>query len=215
MHARAHVRTHTHAPARAHFIARRNTSAHADYNTTVNSWVEQRRLFVTDGPLRVIAAEQPALAASLAAAFDEIASPLLPQTGGLKPVSGDPTTQLFTCVLGRLGGRRRFDNAGSGGGGGGGGGGGAGGGDGGDGGGGGAENDVDDDGATQVVTVGFDSRGAVTTLLLAAPAAGNGSNASTTWASAAAPLGLYEYQTFDNEVRTPADLPACLRVRVV
>ena len=43
--------------------------------------------------------------------------------------------------------------------------------------------------------VGFDGRGALTTLASISGGGGGG----TAWASAAQPMGLYRYTTFDNE----------------
>jgi hypothetical protein len=113
-----------------------NASGVADYNTTVESWTEQR-LFVTDAPA-LLQAELPALAHSLHKALGDLARVAAPSTAALSPVS-DPSSTTFKC--GEL-------------------------------------------------TVGFDSRGAVTTLVAAD---------GTALASADGPVGLYRYHTYDNE----------------
>ena len=120
----------------------RNGTSGAEYNLTTESWNEQR-LYVTDAP-KALAAEQPALAAALEAAFEELQHPAPPSTAGLTPVPGDITAATFVC-----GGRR----------------------------------------------VGFDDRGALTTLA----SIGGGGGGGTAWASATQPVGLYRYTTFDNE----------------
>lgn len=112
------------------------SAAEADYNTTVNSWIEQRR-FVTNAP-KVLSASNPKLAASLDSAFAAMQNVSAPSAAHLAPVA-DPATATFVC-------------AGH--------------------------------------TVGFDGRGAVTTMT---------TPDGTDWASAANPVGLYQYHTFDNE----------------
>jgi hypothetical protein len=114
------------------------SSAEADYNTTVNSWLEQR-LYVTDAP-KLLATAHPALATSLESAFAALQDVRAPSTAGLDRVGGDPTKATFACGGG--------------------------------------------------TTVGFDARGAITTLI---------SRDGTGWASAANPVGLYSYRTYINE----------------
>jgi hypothetical protein len=109
----------------------------ADFNTTVNSWIEQR-LFVTNAP-KLLEREHPALAKSLVAALEQLRDVNPPSTAHLQRVLPDPSTALFAC-----GGH----------------------------------------------TVGFDRRGALTTLDTAD---------GTAWASPQHPVGLYQYQTFTNE----------------
>ena len=113
------------------------SAAEADYNTTVNSWLEQR-LFVTNA-VKQIATEHRTLADSLTAAFARLQNVTYPSVAGFTPITPGPSSRTFEC------------------------------------------------GGT---TVGFDARGALTTLETAD---------QTQWASRAAPVGLYQYHTFDNE----------------
>jgi hypothetical protein len=110
------------------------SNSSTDYNTTAESWREQRT-FITDAP-RLLVSEQPALAASLVSALEDLRDVQPPSTEHLSAVA-DPTTR-HQC------------------------------------------------GGLQV---GFDARGAMSTLV----------SGSTVLANASHPLGLFEYQTFDNE----------------
>ena len=81
--------------ARVSFPAFYNGSdKRGDYNTTVESWREQRTL-ITGAP-RTLVSEQPELAKSLAAALAELQNVQLPSIRGLNPVV-NPTTALFHC----------------------------------------------------------------------------------------------------------------------
>ena len=81
-----------------------NNTLHADYNSTVNSWLEQRT-FVTDAPQRFAkSGKHGALAASLDAAFKEIkeATPISDAAAaGYAQVNA--MTSLFQCGAVRLG----------------------------------------------------------------------------------------------------------------
>eukprot|EP00040_Diaphanoeca_grandis_P003118 m.23826 g.23826 ORF g.23826 m.23826 type:complete len:790 (+) comp14371_c0_seq1:140-2509(+) len=111
------------------FLKNRSTGG-GDYNTTVNSWIEQR-LFVTEAP-KLLATDHPQLATSLATALYDLAHVTIPTPTG--SLVDNPTTATFMC---------------------------------------------------RGLEVGFDARGAITTL---------GSLGDATH-----PLGLYQYQTFTNE----------------
>ena len=113
------------------------TTKRGDYNTTAESWREQRT-FIIDAP-KLLEQEHPAFAASLATALEDLRDVKLPPTGQLHPVA-DPTA-LHQC------------------------------------------------GGLQV---GFDARGALSTLV-------GGGGGGTVWANASHPVGLFEYQSFDNE----------------
>ena len=65
-----------------------------DYNTTVESWREQRT-FITNAP-KTLLSEQPELAMALAAALDDLKDVQLPRNQGLSPVV-DPTATQFQC----------------------------------------------------------------------------------------------------------------------
>ena len=65
-----------------------------DYNTTVESWREQRT-FITNAP-RTLVSEQPELAMALSAALDRLKNVQLPPNQGLSPVV-DPTSAQFQC----------------------------------------------------------------------------------------------------------------------
>lgn len=70
----------------------KNNTHQADYNTTVNSWLEQRKI-LTSTP-KVIAPSYPQFASRLAAAFSALAKPVPASAVGL---SLAPPTQVFTC----------------------------------------------------------------------------------------------------------------------
>jgi hypothetical protein len=82
-----------HAQAPTGFL-NTTSAAQADYNTTINSWYEQR-LFVTNA-VQTVAVEHPELAASLVAAFEELQNVTSPSVVGLAPVV-DPTSAVFVC----------------------------------------------------------------------------------------------------------------------
>ena len=77
----------------------------ADYNSTVNSWVEQR-LFVTQAPA-LLKDAYPALAANLTKALEELSHPAVPApTANMKKVNagealecGDWTLKLGILLL--------------------------------------------------------------------------------------------------------------------
>jgi hypothetical protein len=71
-----------------------NNARLADYNTTVNSWLEQR-LYVTDAP-RLLAKEQPELAASLDTALQDLQHVRVPSPAGMTRVA-KPTSAVFEC----------------------------------------------------------------------------------------------------------------------
>lgn len=84
------------------FIA--DNTHHADYNSTVNSWVEQR-LFVTQAPA-LLEDTYPTLAANLTSALDEIAHPVVPvPTANMKRVNAGEAVQCgdWTLKLGSTG----------------------------------------------------------------------------------------------------------------
>jgi hypothetical protein len=65
-----------------------------DYNTTAESWREQRA-FITDAP-KLLVSEQPALAAALTSALEGLRDVRPPSTQHLSVVA-DPTTTRFQC----------------------------------------------------------------------------------------------------------------------
>lgn len=67
---------------------------HADYNTTANSWLEQRS-YLTDAS-KVVANQYPALAASIDDALAVLKDVKLPSKHGMSPVS-NPVGRSFTC----------------------------------------------------------------------------------------------------------------------
>eukprot|EP00038_Savillea_parva_P014002 m.9819 g.9819 ORF g.9819 m.9819 type:complete len:715 (-) comp2679_c0_seq1:122-2266(-) len=71
-----------------------NNTVHADYNTTVNSWIEQRT-WVTAGPA-VLAHDEPGLAHDLAVELDAISHPQVPssETGFTEISTSDLTTPI-------------------------------------------------------------------------------------------------------------------------
>ena len=71
-----------------------NNTVHADYNTTVNSWIEQRT-WVTAGPA-VLAHDEPGLAHDLAVELDAISHPQVPssETGFTEISTRDLTTPI-------------------------------------------------------------------------------------------------------------------------
>lgn len=76
----------------------------ADYNSTVNSWVEQR-LFVTQAPA-LLKDTYPALAANLTMALDELAHPTVPvPTASMKKVNAGEAVECgdWTLKLGSTG----------------------------------------------------------------------------------------------------------------
>ena len=77
-----------------------NNTQHADFNSTVNSWIEQR-LYVTDAP-RLLQVQHPQLAASLARALAELGNVDDPSAnasfmGWYARVAGEPTAVTFQC----------------------------------------------------------------------------------------------------------------------
>jgi len=70
----------------------KNNTLHADYNTTMNSWLEQRS-YVLSGP-DLLRHEQPALAAKLETALEELANPVIPTVDGFDL---KPSSSTFTC----------------------------------------------------------------------------------------------------------------------
>jgi len=112
------------------------SSLEADYNTTAESWKEQR-LYVTDAP-KLLAKAHPTVAKAMADALAALQDVKAPRTEGLTRCA-TPSATTFVC-----GG----------------------------------------------VTVGFDARGALTTLR---------TSDGAEWASEAKPVGLYNYRTYTNE----------------
>eukprot|EP01079_Euglenida_sp_SAG-EU17-18_P006387 gene6387-1139_t len=72
----------------------RNNTVHADYNTTVNSWLEQR-LFVSEAP-RLLQSKYPALATNMSAALEALRRVQAPSTTGFQPVP-EPFDRVFSC----------------------------------------------------------------------------------------------------------------------
>ena len=66
-----------------------------DYNTTAESWAEQRT-FITDAPALLVST-QPALALPLASALEELRVVWLPVTAGMKHAA-DPSAR-FQCGI--------------------------------------------------------------------------------------------------------------------
>jgi hypothetical protein len=85
-----------------------NNTNHADYNTTVNSWLEQRA-HIQDAPLQ-LQEEYPEVAARMQAALTQLARPTLPSTAGMRLVPS-PAQQSFVCAS--LGGEVAFDSTGA------------------------------------------------------------------------------------------------------
>lgn len=84
------------------FVA--DNTHHADYNSTVNSWVEQR-LFVTQAPA-LLKDTYPKLAASLTKALDELAHPVVPApTADMKEVNAGEALECgdWTLKIGSTG----------------------------------------------------------------------------------------------------------------
>lgn len=80
------------------------SQSHADYNTTINSWIEQRT-FVT-GAAAVLASEHPALSRSMIAAFAALREVHPPSTINHAPVLSSDT---FVCGTVRV----KFDSRGA------------------------------------------------------------------------------------------------------
>jgi hypothetical protein len=73
-----------------------NNTRHADYNTTVNSWLEQRT-YVTAAPA-LLRPAYPALAASIEKALLELETATPASTDGLTPIAASATKgQQFSC----------------------------------------------------------------------------------------------------------------------
>ena len=75
------------------FVA--DNTHHADYNTTVNSWVEQRT-FVTQAPA-LLRRAYPALAANLTSALDALAHPTVPTPAAGMGAVASPVGKPLQC----------------------------------------------------------------------------------------------------------------------
>ena len=91
----------------------KDNTNHADYNSTVNSWIEQRT-FVTQAP-PLLAAEYPAVAASLTAALDALKQVAPPSIAGMEKVAHltAPITKCggWTLQFGHAGGLTTLQDA--------------------------------------------------------------------------------------------------------
>ena len=72
-----------------------NNTLHADYNTTVNSWLEQRA-FVTAAPA-LLKESYPVVAAEMAEALERMGRVSAPETEGMVLVQ-DPEKTVFRCL---------------------------------------------------------------------------------------------------------------------
>ena len=75
------------------FVA--DNTHHADYNTTVNSWVEQRT-FVTQAPA-LLRTAYPALATNLTSALDALAHPTIPTPAAGMGAVASPVGKPLQC----------------------------------------------------------------------------------------------------------------------
>ena len=165
-----------------------NNTAHADYNSTANSWAEQRT-YVTAAPA-LLQASHPGLAANLSAALAALAHVMDPSadaatmagyervdgwSSGAAGDAGDTLMMVHDC-------------------------------------GGGVSVGFDGSGALSTLSTPTSSKAANSALAGVAATAANKTSKSNQWASVASPLGRFLYETYNNSDYDPflADMAARL-----